>query len=67
MSLRNIKILDREVGTLVEVANARFEPAISHRTYWAMEIAGENEPLPIAGSKRLRLQQNENRLYNLVE
>jgi hypothetical protein len=26
--------------------------AISHRTYWAMEIAGEYQPLPTAASKR---------------
>jgi uncharacterized protein YkwD len=34
----------------VGVANIR--SAISHRTYWAMEIAGSYEPLPIAASKR---------------
>jgi hypothetical protein len=26
--------------------------AVSHRTYWAMEIADEREPLPIASAKR---------------
>jgi uncharacterized protein YkwD len=34
----------------VGVASAK--SAISHRTYWAMEIAGEYEPLPIAAGKR---------------
>jgi uncharacterized protein YkwD len=34
----------------VGVANAT--SAVSHRTYWAMEIADEREPLPIASAKR---------------
>ena len=33
----------------VGVASVR--SATSHRTYWAMEIAGEHEPLPIASGK----------------
>jgi uncharacterized protein YkwD len=35
----------------VGVASVR--SATSHRTYWAMEIAGEYKPLPIAASKRM--------------
>ena len=34
----------------VGVASAK--SATSHRTYWAMEIAGEYEPLPVAAGKR---------------
>ena len=36
----------------VGVANAR--SAASHRTYWAMEIAGEYEPPTVAAGKRVR-------------
>jgi uncharacterized protein YkwD len=36
----------------VGVASAR--SAISHRTYWAMEIAGDYEPRPNAAGKRTR-------------
>lgn len=36
----------------VGVASAR--SATSHRTYWAMEIAGDYEPRPIAAGKRTR-------------
>jgi hypothetical protein len=34
------------------VGVASVTSAISHRTYWAMEIAGEYEPLPAAASKK---------------
>src|SRR5258708_29501197 len=46
----------------------RATSAISHRTYWAMEIAGEYQPLPTAASKRTPpATKKENCLYSLAE